>query len=379
MFDTFNFVQDFETEDPQLVAEPGVGRNHGKTMGKSRGHYSGPTVWTGPTSKFFNTNTGVHIPRMETRSSTSSLQKHRQGGWLLRQLKGESRTAAEVVMDDALVQDDGIDLIVEELDRCWEVTQDQDKASKIEKALYETPRDTAIETTFMSYVTRRKLHFQQLENALGTSLPAVIKGYATLRDVKLAESSYDKVVMWTGGSYDYDDVVRALVRLDRPEMRVGTSGQSGNTQGPRMKRSSIQQLKLRTRCARCRKLGHWARECPEGNRGQRNEERYDRRAVRPGEKPRGFITVAQPTERRPFFLGASWTFVSLDPGEVLWDTGDHVGLVGKQQLDQCCKLLAEHGLQVEWSQEKPESASGIGGTTKPIGVVYVPVGLAAWI
>ena len=35
--------------------------------------------------------------------------------------KGESRTAAEVVMDDLLVQDDGIDLIVEELDRCFEV------------------------------------------------------------------------------------------------------------------------------------------------------------------------------------------------------------------------------------------------------------------
>ena len=50
----------------------------------------------------------------------------------MRRLKGESGTVAEVVMDDALVQDDGIDLIVEELDRCWEVTQDQDKASKIE-------------------------------------------------------------------------------------------------------------------------------------------------------------------------------------------------------------------------------------------------------
>ena len=207
----------------------------------------------------------------------------------------------------------------------------------------------------------------------------MIKGHATLRDAKLSESSYDKVVMWTGGSYDYDDVVRALVRLDRPEMRPGASGQSGKTaptcftdpevdaptivpgpeiwtqssmdrphwneildarqedvdfcedgeatiardgaiaipgvfyitgdgqeaieedevpqillqarpafrhpgyrairedlnvaqksrgffgprrgasgrdQGPRMKRSSIQQLKLRTRCARCRKLGH---------------------------------------------------------------------------------------------------------------------------
>ena len=41
-----------------------------------------------------------------------------------------------------------------------------------------------------------------------------------------------------------------------------------------------------------------------------------------------------------------------------------------------CKLLAEHGLQVERSQEKPESASSIGGVTQPIGVVYVPVGLA---
>ena len=148
----------------------------------------------------------------------------------MRQFKGESRTAAEVVLDDALVQDDGIELIVEELDRCWDVTQDQDQASKIEKALYETQRDVKMETTFMSYVARRKLNFQQVENALRTPLPAVIKGYATLRDAKLAENSCDKVVMWTGGSYDYDDVMRALVRLDRPEkMRHGKSGQSGKT------------------------------------------------------------------------------------------------------------------------------------------------------
>ena len=65
----------------------------------------------------------------------------------------------------------------------------------------------------MSYVAQRKL-----ENALGTPLPAVITGYATLRVAKLTDSSYDKVVMWTGGSYDNDDVMRALVRLDRPEM-----------------------------------------------------------------------------------------------------------------------------------------------------------------
>ena len=51
--------------------------------------------------------------------------------------------------------------------------------------------------------------------------------------------------------------------------------------GPRMKCSSLQQLKLRSRCARCRKVGHRARECPEGNRGKRNDERYDRCAGGP--------------------------------------------------------------------------------------------------
>ena len=54
-----------------------------------------------------------------------------------------------------------------------------------------------------------------------------------------------------------------------------------------------------------------------------------------------------------FLSWASWTFVALDPGEVLWDTGAQEGIVGEQQLDQWCKLLAEYGLQVEWSQEKP--------------------------
>ena len=86
--------------------------------------------------------------------------------------------------------------------------------------------------------------------------------------------------------------------------------------------------------------------------------------------------MAQPTERRNFILGVSWTFTTLEPGEVLWDTGAQEGLAGKRQLDRWSKLLAEHVLQVEWSREKPESASGIGGVTQPIGIVFVPVGLA---
>ena len=60
----------------------------------------------------------------------------------------------------------------------------------------------------------------------------------------------------------------------------------------------------------------------------------------------------------------------------MWDTGVQEGLVGEQQMKQWSKLNAEYGLQVEWSQERPEPASSIGGATQPIGVVRVPVGLA---
>ena len=57
-----------------------------------------------------------------------------------------------------------------------------------------------------------------------------------------------------------------------------------------------------TSCARCHKLGHWARECPKGNRGPRNEERCDRRTERPEDNSKGFIGAAGHTARRPFFL-----------------------------------------------------------------------------
>ena len=81
---------------------------------------------------------------------------------------------------------------------------------------------------------------------------------------------------------------------------------SGRDQVPRMKRSSIQQLKLRTRCARCRKLGHWARECPEGNRGQLK--RYDRRAGRSEDCSKRVHHCTRAHGTKTFLLGATSTF-----------------------------------------------------------------------
>ena len=104
------------------------------------------------------------------------------------------------MIDEELVFHDGIDLIIGELDRCFEVTRNQDQASKIERALQLTQRDMKQDPNFLSCVTGRSLHFQQLKNAQGGALPSVIKGFATLRDTKLNEGRYEKVEMWTVGS-----------------------------------------------------------------------------------------------------------------------------------------------------------------------------------
>ena len=140
------------------------------------------------------------------------------------------------------------------------------------------------------------------------------------------------MVVWTGGSYDYDDVARALVRLDRPEMDKAEKAEtpyrhftdpevdaptivSGSEIWtlPNLDRPHWNEVldalqedvdffdDGETTVARDGSIAipgvYTARVCP----GVRNEERYDRRGVRPGENSKGFITAAKPTERRPFF------------------------------------------------------------------------------
>ena len=148
-----------------------------------------------------------------------------RAGWLLRQPKGESRTAAEVVMDEALMQDDGIGLIFAELDRCWEVTQDQDKASKIEKALLRDPEGPHDGDHLHVLRHAEKAQHSTDGQCVGDpSWQRLSRGTRPCETRNLRTAATTRLVMWTGGSYDYDDVMRALVRLDRPEMQPGASG-----------------------------------------------------------------------------------------------------------------------------------------------------------
>ena len=147
-------------------------RNHGA------GHKSWPTVRSGSTprasqSRLRRTLTSIgsgtfdrgkrqlHCRKVDRADGSCDSSKVRAG-------------PRSIVMDQALVQDDGIGLITADLDRCWEVTQDQDKASKIVKALHETPRNRdprqkplscltshGRSSTFYSWKTRWEFHCQR--------------------------------------------------------------------------------------------------------------------------------------------------------------------------------------------------------------------------
>ena len=83
---TANSVKGSETGDPQLVAEPGVGRNHEWAMGKSRrGHRSATTVWTRSTSELLSASSGVLLPPNGSAISDFGKRPHhcrRTGGWM---------------------------------------------------------------------------------------------------------------------------------------------------------------------------------------------------------------------------------------------------------------------------------------------------------
>ena len=52
---------------------------------------------------------------------------------------------------------------------------------------------------------------------MGEALPSVTQGYVILRKAELNKDSHDKVVTWTDGSNERDNVIKAFLRLDHIE------------------------------------------------------------------------------------------------------------------------------------------------------------------
>ena len=166
-------------------------------------------------------------------------------------------------------------------------------------------------------------------------------------------------------------------------------GGSGNRGGLHFNQGSkvhIESLKLRTRCARCGVVGHWAKECSnapdEFARSRSSAAASTVKSAASSLSGRsGFVHITSTNEeshamvtKSQVFQTSSFCGVATHGAFGLVDTAAQSGLIGKDALERLEEVLKTCGLKVRWTDRKAQ-ARGVGGEAKVKGVVEIPLGL----
>ena len=116
---------------------------------------------------------------------------------------------------DTLTRDDGGRIVYEHIYTAYKEYIELTMTKHLEAALYSDQCRRSRGEALLSYTSCRQFLFRYLENS-GISLPNDAKGYLLLRDSKISAQAWDTVTTWTKNSYDYQTIIGALRRLERP-------------------------------------------------------------------------------------------------------------------------------------------------------------------
>ena len=163
-------------------------------------------------------------------------------------------------------------------------------------------------------------------------------------------------------------------------------------------------MKLRTKCWKCGTVGHWGRECTQGEKrnavgssattssksgffvsshpepGGENSTFWLRQFVaKNGNRPSRSCEDTAVRMTEDAYKGAgeeAFCGIATRSHEGLVDTAAEGGLIGSDALDRLVGALRHRGLQVVWTP-KQASAKGVGSRAEVIGVVWIPIGIAS--
>ncbi|CAE8633673.1 unnamed protein product, partial [Polarella glacialis] len=135
---------------------------------------------------------------------------------LLRELKGDAKEAIDSLEVDDIVGPAGHLNILAKLDETFKPHMEQTMPRAFETAIYGKYRTR--EESFLKYISRVKAQFKDLSDE-GVNLGENAKGYILFRSAQLEESDRNKLETWTEGCYDFNIVNKALLKLDKVQVK----------------------------------------------------------------------------------------------------------------------------------------------------------------